>query len=162
MSRLVVLAFNNKAGSEGMHHALTRLRRQHLVQLAEPAMVVRAQDGEVTVMPAIGLVWPAVLLGSFWGLMVGLLFSAPWLGLGIGAVGAIISALADTGAEDEFIRHVGSSIEPGHSALLLLAHDWADDRTLESEITRFDGVILPPPGDRWRGRRRSLPATADR
>lgn len=146
MSRQVVLAFKDECGAEEMRHGLARLRKEHLVPFAEPAVVVRRKDGRMKVKPAIRLAGPAALLGAFWGVMVGLLFTTPWFGLGIGAaIGAITGVLADLGARDAFIREVGRSIEPGHSALLLLVHDWADDQVLERESSPFDGQILPSP-----------------
>ncbi len=150
MSRLVVLAFRNETGAAGMRQALARLRRQHLIHLAEPAVVVRRQDGEVMIKPTIGLVGPGALLGAFWGVMVGLLFSMPWLGLGLGAAaGAIIGQLADVGVGDRFIKEVGHSVEPGYSALLLLAHDWTDDQVLENEISPYEGLVLPVSPSTW-------------
>jgi uncharacterized membrane protein len=146
VSRQVVLAFKDECGAEEMRHGLARLRKEHLIPLAEPAVVVRSQDGRVKVKPTIRLAGPAALLGAFWGVMVGLLFATPWFGLGIGAaLGTITGVLADIGVRDAFIRVVGKSIEPGHSALLLLVHDWADDQVLEKESIPFDGQVLPTP-----------------
>jgi len=42
-----------------------------------------------------------VLGGAFWGMLIGLLFFIPWLGLAIGAIpGAVAGGLTDTGVDD--------------------------------------------------------------
>lgn len=60
--------------------------------------------------------------GAFWGMLVGLLFFMPWLGMGIGAIsGALSGKFRDYGIDDDFVRRVGDQIQPGTSALFLLA-----------------------------------------
>ena len=71
--------------------------------------------------------------GAFWGMLIGLLFFVPWLGLAIGAVtGALTAKFADIGIDDGFIRDVGQKIQPGHSALFLLVRQATMDRVLEA------------------------------
>ena len=75
-------------------------------------------------------------------MLIGLLFWAPWLGLAIGAVsGALGGALADTGVDDKFIKEVGNTIEPGHSALFLLVESWTEDKVMD-QLTKFDAKVL--------------------
>ncbi|HEY4389348.1 MAG TPA: DUF1269 domain-containing protein, partial [Ktedonobacteraceae bacterium] len=72
-----------------------------------------------------------VLGGAFWGLLVGLLFFVPLLGAAVGAgVGALSGKIADLGIDDDFIKQVGNSIQPGESALFLLTHDAVADKVL--------------------------------
>jgi uncharacterized membrane protein len=144
MSRLVVIAFENETCAEHMHRALAQLRKPHLISLAEPVVIVREPDGQLRVKSTVALAGLMALFGAFWGVMIGLLFSLPWLGLGIGAAaGAAVGAAADMGVEDRLIKEIGSAIEPGHSALLVFAHDWTNDRVLEKEVAKFDGVLVP-------------------
>jgi uncharacterized membrane protein len=144
MSRLVVIAFKDDTSAKQMRRALAYLRKPQLINLAEPIIVVHEPDGKLRVKPTIPLAGVMALFGAFWGVMVGLLLSMPWLGLGIGAAaGAIVGGVADIGVEDKLVKEVGAAIEPGHSALLLFAHDWTSDRVLEREVAEFDGFILP-------------------
>ena len=100
-------------------------------------MVIRKKDGKVKVKQAQSLVGAGALGGSFWGLLIGLLFWAPWLGLAIGAAtGAVAGALTDTGVDDQFIKEVGENIEPGQSALFLLVSDATPDKVLDG-LTDF-------------------------
>jgi uncharacterized membrane protein len=95
-------------------------------------VVVRKQDGKAKVKQATSLVGAGALGGAFWGMLIGLLFFAPWLGLAVGAItGAIAGKASDVGVDDKFIKEVGESIEPGHSALFLLVVEATADKVLE-------------------------------
>ena len=75
-------------------------------------------------------------------MLIGLLFWAPWLGLAIGAAsGALSGALSDYGVDDKFIKEVGSTIEPGHSALFLLVESWTEDKVMD-EVKGFEAQVL--------------------
>ena len=142
MSELIVVAFENETGAAEMRDALAKLQRQHLIMLDDAAVVVRTQDGKAQVKQAVSLVGRGTLGGAFWGLLIGLLFWAPWLGLAAGAAaGALGGALGDIGVDDKFIKEVGSTIQPGHSALFLLVHQVTPDRVLE-ELQQFSCRIL--------------------
>ena len=142
MSELIVLAFDNEEGALQMRDKLLDIRKHRMLQLADAAVVVRRQDGKVKVKQAVSLVGAGALGGAFWGMLIGLLFFAPWLGLAIGAAsGALGGALSDYGVDDKFIKEVGAKIEPGHSALFLLVESWTEDKVLD-EIAGFDAEVL--------------------
>jgi len=142
MATLVVLAFKDETSAEQMRDKLAGLQKLHLINLADAAVVVRKPDGKVKVKQAVSLVGAGALGGAFWGMLIGLLFWAPWLGLAIGAVaGAAGGALADYGVDDKFIKEVGAKIEPGHSALFLLVESWTEDKVMD-EISGFDAEVL--------------------
>ena len=76
------------------------------------------------------------------GLLLGSLFLVPWLGLVGGAIGgAVAGKKTDIGVDDDFIKKVGETIEPGHSALFLLVEEHAAG-TLIEEIHKFGGTVL--------------------
>ena len=80
--------------------------------------------------------------GAFWGMLIGLLFWAPWLGMAIGAAaGALGGKLTDVGVDDNFIKEVGATIEPGHSALFLLVRDATPDKVLD-QVKQFNPTVL--------------------
>ena len=142
MSQLVVFAFKDETSAEQMRDVLAGLQKQHLISLSDAAVVVRKQDGKVKVKQAVSLVGAGALGGAFWGMLIGLLFWAPWLGLAIGAAaGALGGKLSDVGVDDNFIKEVGSTIEPGQSALFLLVEEWTEDRVVD-ELTKFDAQVL--------------------
>ncbi len=142
MAQLVVFAFKDETGAGQMRDALVGLQKQHLVSLADAAVVIRKPDGKVKVKQAVSLVGAGALGGAFWGMLIGLLFWAPWLGMAIGAAaGALGGALSDVGVDDQFIKEVGGTIEPGQSALFLLVQEWTEDKVMD-ELARFDAKVL--------------------
>jgi uncharacterized membrane protein len=139
---LVVFAFKDEIGAGQMRDELGQLQKQHLIMLSDAAVLVRKKDGKIKVRQAVSLVGAGALGGAAWGMLIGLLFWAPWLGLAIGAAsGAIAGKLSDTGVDDKFIKEVGETIEPGHSALFLLVERWTEDKVLE-HLTKYDAAVL--------------------
>lgn len=142
MAELVVLAFDNEEGAPQMRDVLLDYQKRRMLQLADAAVVVRRQDGKVKVKQLHSLVGTGAFGGAFWGLPIGLIFAAPWLGLALGAAaGGTVGALADHGVDDKFIKKVGETIEPGHSALFLLIHK-TDMVKLLDEMAEFHPTVL--------------------
>ena len=140
MAELVALAFDTEDGAEQMRDRLVALQRQHLITLSDAAVVKRGLDGKVKVKQAQSLAGAGALGGGFWGMLIGLLFFAPWLGLAVGAVtGALAGKFTDIGVDDNFIKEVGATIKPGNSALFLLVAEATPDRVLD-ELKDFKGA----------------------
>lgn len=142
MSDLIVFAFDNPTGADEMAKAVADLQKQQLITLEDAATVVRKDDGKPKVKQAQSLVGAGALGGAFWGLLIGLLFFMPWLGLAAGAIGGAIGGkMTDVGIDDKFIKEVGSTIEPGHSALFLLVTSWTEDKVL-AQLEKFNATVL--------------------
>ena len=109
--------------------------------MEDAAYVVRRQDGKAKVKQVNNLVGAGAWGGAFWGMLIGLLFFAPWLGLAVGAItGAIAGKATDVGIDDKFIKQVGEEIEPGNSALFLLVISATWDK-VEDELQKFDAKV---------------------
>jgi len=142
VSELIVLAFDNEEGALDLRDKLLEYRKQRMLQLADAAVVIRSQDGKVKVKQLTSLVGSGAFGGAFWGLLIGVFLAAPWLGLvAVAAEGAAISSLTDNGVDDKFIKKVGDTIQPGHSALFLLIHK-ATMVTLMDQIREFNPTVL--------------------
>ncbi len=142
MSDLIVLAFDNEEGAFKMRDKLFQLQKQHLIMLADAAVVIRKPDGKVKVKQAVSLVGAGALGGAFWGMLIGIIFWMPWLGMAIGAAsGALGGKLSDIGVEDNFIKEVGNTIEPGHSALFLLVFSATADKVAD-ELKDFNATVI--------------------
>lgn len=138
MSSLVVLAFEKMDGAEAMREKMYDLQKRELITLEDAAVVVRNEKGQAKVKQAHSLVGAGALGGAFWGMLIGLLFLAPWLGLIAGATGGALSGkLGDIGIDDSFIKEVSEAVEPGGSALFLLARDAQMER-IEGELSDFE------------------------
>src|SRR6056297_901231 len=142
MSSLVVLAFEDEDGAEDMRERMYDFQKRELITLEDAAVVVRDEDGKTKVKQAHSLVGAGALGGGFWGLLIGLIFWMPWLGMAIGAVtGALSGKMTDIGIDDEFIHEVGETVEPGSSALFLLARDAQLER-IEREVEDVDFEVI--------------------
>jgi uncharacterized membrane protein len=142
MSELIVFAFKTQTGAEEMRDALGKMQKEHLIALEDAAVVVRKEDGKTKVKQATSLVGAGALGGAFWGMLIGLLFFMPWLGLAAGALGGAIGGkFTDVGVDDKFIKEVGSTIEPGQSALFLLVQSATADKVLP-QLEKFDATVL--------------------
>jgi uncharacterized membrane protein len=142
MAELVVLAFDNEDGAFQVRDKLLDYQKNRSLQLADAAVVIRREDGKVKVKQLSELVGSGAFGGAFWGLLVGLLFAVPLLGLAAGAAaGALVGSLTDYGVDDKFIKEVGNTIEPGHSALFLLIHKATFEKLLDG-LKEFNPTLL--------------------
>lgn len=132
MSDLIVLAFDSESGAGALRERLLQLQKQHLISLEDAAVVVRNQDGKAKVKQLHSLVGAGALGGAFWGMLIGLIFFMPWLGLAAGALGGALGGkFTDVGVDDKFIKEVGETIQPGQSALFLLVVSATGDKVAE-------------------------------
>jgi uncharacterized membrane protein len=105
-------------------------------------VVIRRQDGKVKVKQIHSLVGAGALGGAFWGMLIGLIFFMPWLGLAMGALGGALGGkFTDIGVDDKFIKEVGNTIQPGHSALFLLVVSATPDK-LADELKGTQATVL--------------------
>lgn len=134
MATMTVLKFaNDHEGPARVLGTLERLQTQGLIQVLDAATVTRRSDGKVSIKQAHNLVGGGALGGAFWGMLIGLLFFMPWMGLAIGSItGALAGKFADYGIDDRFIREVGNAISPGDGALFLLTTGAVVDRVKEA------------------------------
>ena len=99
MSDLIVLAFDSEDGALQLRDKLLSLQKKMLIQLEDAAVVVRRQDGKVKVKQLHSLVGAGALGGAFWGMLIGLIFWMPWLGLAVGAAGVACSGRASNSSD---------------------------------------------------------------
>ena len=125
-----------------MDETIHQLKKEELMTLKDAAVVIRKSDGKIKVKQATHLVGAGMVGGAFWGMLKGLFFWLPWLGLAIGAIaGAISGSLMDYGINYDFIKEVGATIKPGGSALFLLIEKWTEDKALE-RLNKFNATII--------------------
>ncbi len=142
MSDLVVVAFDNETDAEKLQAEMKRLQKEHLITLEDAAVVVRKADGKVKIKQSTSLVGAGALGGAFWGLLIGLVLRVMWWGLAVGTVlGAIRGKFKDIGVDDKFIKEVGETIQPGHSAIFLLMRESTPDRLID-ELKGYKGTVL--------------------
>src|SRR5262245_22366895 len=109
MADLVVLGFPTMSAADEVIPQLDSLQREHLLQLADWARVVRHDDGKVEVRQGHNLAAAGAAGGALWGMLFGLIFLTPLAGALIGAaVGSLSGALRDYGIDDRFIKDLSN------------------------------------------------------
>lgn len=142
MSDLIVIGFKDEFKADEVMIDLRKLERDYLLDLADAAIVIRNKEGKVKVKQTQELVTGGAMSGGFWGLLFGFIFFNPLLGWVVGATaGAISGAMTDIGIDDNFIREVGSTIEPSTSAIFFLVRKATTDKVLE-DLSKFEGKVL--------------------
>ena len=81
--------------------------------------------------------------GSFWGVLVGILFLNPLIGMAAGAAsGALAGALTDVGVNDRFMKNLATEdLKPGEAVLFVLVKKVTGDKVLE-QLRGIGGRIL--------------------
>lgn len=132
MSTLVVLKFPSETGAHQMRDRLVSLQTQHMIAVQDAAIITKRPDGKPKLEQLHNLAGAGALGGAFWGMLIGLLFFVPFLGMAVGAAaGALAGSFRDVGIDDNFIKTVGNSIQPGNSALFLLVDNATIDRVAD-------------------------------
>jgi uncharacterized membrane protein len=130
MSDLVAIAYPDVATAQEVAGNAARAQQSHVLQLDDMVVVERRQDGKVKLhQPSV--TGTAAASGALWGGLIGLIFFVPVLGMAIGAAsGAAAGALSDYGVDDRFMKEMGSKLQPGGAALVLLVREASMDKIL--------------------------------
>ena len=141
MSDLIVVGFKDEFKADEVMSELRRLQSEYLVDLEDAAVVIRNQEGKVKIKQAQELVVSGAIGGGYWGLLLGVIFFNPIFALIGAGAGALSGALSDIGINDDFMRDLGSTIEPGTSAIFVLIRKSTPDRVL-ADLSKFEGKVL--------------------
>ena len=142
MSDLIVVGFKDEFKADEVLLDLAKLQREHLIDLEDAVVVVRNQAGKVKLKQTQDLVASGVMSGGLWGALIGLIFFNPLLGWAAGAAaGALSGATTDIGIDDNFIKEIGNTIEPGTSAIFVLVRKATPDKVLE-DLSKFEGKVI--------------------
>ena len=125
--------FSQSGEAEQVRRELVTIQQQHLIALEDACVLEHGEDGHVHLKQAINLAAAGAASGSFWEMLIGLLFLNPLVGLAVGAgTGAASGALSDIGINDQFIKELGETLPKGSAALALLVREGTPDREVES------------------------------
>ena len=142
MSDLVVIGFENEHTAFEMRAALARLQKEYLIDMEDVVVVTKDDKGKVKLHQAVNLTAAGAVGGSFWGMLIGLIFLNPLLGVAVGAgAGALSGKLSDIGINDTFMKELGETIHPGTSALFILVRKVTPDKVLD-QLKGFKGKVL--------------------
>lgn len=144
MADLIVVAFDDEATGFELRSALVKLQREYLIEMDDAVVVTRDDKGKVKLHQPVNLTAAGAVSGSFWGLLIGVLFLNPLLGVAVGAgAGAVSGAMTDLGINDKFMKDLGNSLQEGGSAVFVLVRKVTGDKVLERlESFRAKGKVM--------------------
>ncbi|MDG4582800.1 MAG: DUF1269 domain-containing protein [Candidatus Competibacter sp.] len=138
----VAIAYDDMFKAQEVRLRLLQMQKEYLIDLEDAVVAVRDDKGKVKLHQIHDLTTAGALSGSFWGLLIGLIFMNPLLGLAAGAAGGALSgALADIGINDDFMKKLASELKPGTSVLFVLVKHFTPDKVL-AELEGAGGRLL--------------------
>ena len=140
MSDLVAIGYKDVDTARQVTANLGEAVRAHDIELDDLVIVERRPDGKVKLhQPSQAGLQAAG--GALWGGLIGMIFLVPFFGMAIGAAtGAATGALTDVGVDDTFVRDLGSHLEPGAAAVVLLVRKVAVDKVLPT--IEIEGKVI--------------------
>jgi len=142
MSDLVVIVYPTEEKAEEVRKRLFELQKEYLIKLGDAVIATKSADGQIKLHQVVNTTAAGAVSGSFWGLLIGVLFLNPLLGAALGAAGgALGGALTDVGINDAFMKRLAESIQPGNAALFVLIESMTADKVID-DIKHYGGVVL--------------------
>ena len=142
MSDLMAIVYPTEAKAEEVRQKLFDLQKEYLITVGDAVIATKSADGKVKLNQLFNTTAAGAASGSFWGLLIGVIFLNPLLGVAVGAAsGAIGGALSDVGINDDFMKDLAGKLDDGKAALFVLVRSMTADKVLK-EIAPFGGEIL--------------------
>lgn len=142
MSELLVIGYDNAERAEKARTSLIELSEEYLVDVGDAVVATVDEKGRIKLNQMVNMWTIGASGGAFWGILIGMLFLHPFIGIAAGAAsGALMGALSDYGINDNFMRKVASVMQPGQAALFIMARRTSSDRVLE-KLSEHGGQII--------------------
>ena len=145
MSDLIVIGYPDESRAQQVWEELVRLQNDLVVDLEDAAIIRRDKKGKLHVTtPAHHAVAWGTLSGLFWGVLIGLIFLwplAPVVGVAGGIMGAALGAAGDLGIKEDFKQRVQDLVQPGTSAIFVIARKITPDK-FEEALRPYGGTVL--------------------
>jgi len=140
VSDLVAIAYPDVPTAQQVTTNVGAAQKAHLIELEDLAIVERRGDGKIKLhQPSLAGV--GATGGALWGGLIGLIFLVPLLGMAIGAAsGAAAGAMSDAGVDDKFMKELGTKLQPGGAAVVMLVRS-ANMEKMLSEI-KIPGDVI--------------------
>ena len=115
MNELIVIGYDTPEAAEAARTELFGMSQEYLVDVADAVVATADADGKIKLNQMVNTWTVGATGGAFWGLLVGMLFFNPLLGVAVGAgAGALSGALTDYGINDDFMKDKRLGIKGGH------------------------------------------------
>jgi uncharacterized membrane protein len=164
MADLIAVIFPTEEKAEEVRNKILALQKDYLIDIGDAVIAVKNANGRVKLNQLMSTTAAGAAGGSFWGLLIGILFMNPLLGVAAGAAsGAIAGALTDVGVNDAFMKGLAADkIKDGEAVLFVLVKRVTGDKVLEA-LKGVGGTILQTSLDHTRedALRKALDAAPD-
>jgi uncharacterized membrane protein len=142
MSELIVIGYDDQATAAQAYNQVLALNRDFVVRLSGLALVTVDLDGKEHVETPRKIVGVSAASGALWGMLLGLLFFVPGVGLLLGgAMGALFGKLSKSGFNDQFRAQVQDMLHPGSAAVVVMASKITEDKFADA-MAPFGGKLL--------------------
>jgi uncharacterized membrane protein len=141
MSDLIVIGYEDSRTARQAYEQVQRLQKDFVVELRGLAIVDVDADGKTHVDTPQRIIGVSAVSGALFGLLLGLLFFVPGMVLLGGAVGALMGKFNQSGIDAQFRERVAHLVEPGHSAVVIMAAKVTEDK-FAAAMQPFGGTIL--------------------
>lgn len=142
MSELIILGYDDQTRATQAYEKVLELQRDFVVDLTGLAIVSVDAKGKRHVDTPAKIVGASAASGALWGLLFGLLFLVPGVGLVMGGLmGAVSGRLARSGVDRAFKNRVDEMLEPGKSAVVVMARKVTEDK-FGAAMAPFGGTVL--------------------
>jgi len=141
VSDLIVIGYEDPQTARRAYEEVQRLQRDFIVDLRGLAIVDVDADGKTHVDTPQRIIGTSAGGGAVFGMLIALLFFVPGMVLLGGGIGALIGKFNQSGINAQFRDRVQHLIEPGHSAVVIMAAKITEDK-FGMAMRPFGGTIL--------------------
>jgi uncharacterized membrane protein len=142
MSELIVIGYNDQASATQAYDKVLELNKDFVVKLTGLAVVDVDAEGKSHVHTPQKIVGVSAAGGAMWGMLIGLLFFVPGVGLLLGgAMGALFGKLGKSGVNEQFRSQVQDMLKPGSAAVVIMAEKITEDKFADA-MGPFGGTVL--------------------
>ena len=141
MADMIAIGYDDEATAAKAADEVYRLSHDLLIEPEAVAVIVRDQSGKYKVTTNHHPVAEGATWGLLWGALFGLLFFVPFIPVVGGALGALFGAIEKAGIGESFQNEVREMLQPGTSALFVIADKVTPDKVTEA-LSKYGGRVL--------------------
>ena len=142
MSELIIIGYDDHATAEAAQARVLQLQKDFVIDLSGLAVVRVDDDGKKHIDTPGSIVGVSATSGALWGMIIGLLFLVPGVGLLVGGAWGALAGLAGKAGINRGLRErVDGLLTPGKSALVVMAKKLTEDK-FAAGMAEFGGTVL--------------------
>ena len=142
MSELIIIGYDDQATAEAAQARVLQLQKDFVIDLSGLAVVRVDDDGKKHIDTPGSIVGVSATSGALWGMIIGLLFLVPGVGLLVGGAWGALAGLAGKAGINRSLRErVDGLLTPGKSALVVMAKKLTEDK-FAAAMAEFGGTVL--------------------